>query len=163
MNSYNTICSSNATGAFPKPMLEALDQLQAQSTSFSGHVYIYDLVGQYTLHASNSITEMLGYKADDVYTFGPNGLASLIHPDDLDLVADYYQRLSTLKAQESVSIQYRMKRSDGTWCLLQSQETRLEGPNERPSTQVLGILQETTQFATSIPRELMLLGKYPST
>jgi len=164
VNSHNTICSSSTSGAFPKPMLAALEQLQAQTgKNFSGYVYVYDLAGQYTVCASRSISEVLGYTADNFYTFSPNGLANLIHPDDLDSVADYYQRLSTLKIQETISTRYRMRRSDGTWCLLQSQETRLEGPDECPSTQVLGVLQEVSQITSSISREPMLSGKQLST
>lgn len=85
----------------PQHLIEVLEQLQAQtSDTVPGSVYIYDLVDQHTLYASCSVTEMLGYTDDEIHAMGSTGLATLIHPDDLNRVAAHYQRFTTCSMEK---------------------------------------------------------------
>lgn len=104
----------------------------------SGSIYIYDLVEQRNLGGSCSVAKMLDYPCG---VKEPFGLASLIHPDDLNRVADYFQKFSTLRYDEVVRIEYRMRRADGDWCWLRSQETPLVMAIDGFPLQILGIIQ----------------------
>lgn len=157
MNTYHVACSDNFSVSLPHRLIEALGQLQAQeSNPFWGSVYIYDLVEQCTLCASCSVTAMLGYTEDAIHTMGPAGLADLIHPDDLTSVSEHYQRFTSLESGEVITIDYRMKRADGAWCWLRSQETPLVQAIEGFPRRILGIIQVISKHSMTNPGKLVL-------
>jgi PAS domain S-box-containing protein len=132
--------------ASPQRLIEALGRLQAHTIStVAGSIYIYDLVDQCTLCATSSVSAILGYADAEIDAMGPMGMAALIHPDDLLLVSDHYQRSITLRAGKVMEIEYRMMRPDGAWCWLRSHETLLVQAIDGFPLQVLGIIQDTTQ------------------
>ncbi|MDX2228244.1 MAG: PAS domain-containing protein [Leptolyngbyaceae cyanobacterium bins.349] len=125
--------------------VECLKQFELEITDHApGSVYVYDRRDQYTVQASSSIAAVLGYATEEMTALEPNGLASLIHPDDLDRVADSYQRLTTLRVGETLVVEYRMRRADETWCWLRSQETLLATAKADFPAQVLGFVQAIT-------------------
>lgn len=104
-------------------------------------IYIYDLTSQCNTYSSASLGAMLGYSEEEMQMMGAMGLAQLIHPSDLDSLSAHFQRFTTLAEGEIISIEYRMKRSNGDWCWLRSQETLMaKGEAEAPS-QILGLIQ----------------------
>lgn len=150
MKTYHTPSSDPSFVSLPQHLVKALGRLQTQEPNpILGSVYIYDLVEQRTLCASCSVAAMLGYSADAIHAMGPVGLASLIHPEDLTLVSEHYQRFITLKSGEVIAINYRMRRVDGSWCWLRSQETPLVIASDGLPLQILGIIQNLTQFSAS--------------
>lgn len=146
MNAYNPSCLGYVPIAFPQSMVEALERLQPEQLNcVIENIYIYDLVERQTLWASSSAAAILGYDDNDIRLMGSMGLANLIHPDDIDYVSEHYQKFATLRSGEVIVAEYRMKRVDGTWCYLRSQETPLVvGINGSP-IQVLGILRDIAQ------------------
>jgi PAS domain S-box-containing protein len=158
VNSREIYCSTPVV--FPKRMIEALGRLQEKTNSIAvGSIYIYDLLEQCTLCASSSIAAMLGYTAEAIHEMGPLGLANLIHSDDLNRVAEHYQRFTTLQPEEVITIGYRMKRADGTWCWLRSQDTPLVQAVDGFPLQILGILQDMSLPATRQIKRPTVLGK----
>lgn len=146
MNPCHTACSDNSSVSLPQRLVEALGRLQAHaSSSIFGSIYIYDLIEQRTLSASCSVATMLGYCTDDLSAMGENGLASLIHPDDLASVSEHYQRFSTLQSDEVIAISYRMRRADGSWCCLRSVETPCVIAIDGFPLQILGMIQVMAQ------------------
>ncbi|MGI0490261.1 PAS domain-containing protein [Alkalinema pantanalense CENA528] len=137
---------NNFLPLLPQKIIKILAQLQSSSTcTLPGSFYIYDLVEQQTLCASSSIPTLLGYTADEMHTMGMNGLANLIHPDDLQRVSEHYQHLTVLQWGEVICSEYRMQRSDGSWCWLRSQETPLPLENNDFPRQILGLIQTLVQ------------------
>jgi len=104
-------------------------------------VYIYDLVEQRNICSSRSITELLGYTSEAIEAMGEMELADLIHPDDLERVADHFLHFGALPAGVMVEISYRMKRVDGQWCWLRSRETPLVEAKAQYPRSILGIIQ----------------------
>jgi PAS domain S-box-containing protein len=153
-------CSGHASAAFSKRVIDALGQLQPQTNSSTpSRVYIYDLIDQHTLYANCSVAELLGYPAPETQTAEPIQLASLIHSDDLERVAEHYQRFSTLRPGEVITVDYRMKRADGTWRWFHAQETTLLHANDGFPLQILGMLQDLsslsiTNFTRSLANQL---------
>lgn len=142
---YDDFCSANNSVSSPQRMLAALGRLQAHTTStVLSSLYVYDLIEQRTLYASCPVATILGYTVDAVEAMSPVGLASFIHPDDLSRVAEHYQRFTALRYGEVIAIEYRMRRADGTWCRLRSQETPLVEATDGFPLQVLGMLQDIT-------------------
>lgn len=148
---------ANDFAPFSRRILEVLGRLQAHTISMAtSSVYIYDLVEQRTLCTSYPVAAMLGYTADEIDAMGPTGLASLIHPDDLDRVSMHYQRFTTLLYGKIITTEYRMKRADGTWCQLRSQETPLVQAIDGFPLQILGVLQMMTSPANRFGRSPLL-------
>jgi PAS domain-containing protein len=138
------------------PIIFWWGELQSQIAKVvPGRLYIYDLVEQQTCFASCSVLQLLGYDNATIAHLDLEGLANLIHPSDLDQIARYYQHLTTLRLGEITTIEYRMRRVDGTWCWLRSQETPwteaicpIGLTNDAP-TQILGFVQDLTNSAAN--------------
>ncbi|OUC13482.1 MAG: hypothetical protein B0A82_16925 [Alkalinema sp. CACIAM 70d] len=139
---------------WPQRMIALLKKLQTNSIdSLPGCFYIYDLIEQRNLCASSPVTSLLGYTIDEIHTIGVNGLATLIHPDDLQHVSDHYQRFTTLQWGEVICSEYRMKHSDGSWCWIRSEETPLLMAIEAFPKQILGFIQTTSPTTGGIARQ----------
>lgn len=126
-------------------LIERLGPCQPQAgSSVPGSFYIYDLVEQRTLCSSYSVATLLGYTPDEIDAMGHLGLASLMHPDDIQPVSEYFQHLTTLSDQDVLTVEYRMKHADGTWHWLRSQDTLLTQASNGLPMQVLGLVQDVT-------------------
>lgn len=123
------------------------------------NIYVYDLLNQSTLPISGSTAVMLGYTTDEIEAMPSDGLGGLIHPEDLAAIAECYQRLFTLQVGEILELEYRMRRPDGTWCWLRSQETPALADSTGIPQKILGIVQEMSPKAQFCPRELTVSGK----
>jgi PAS domain S-box-containing protein len=149
VNTHDAPFAINVSAPSSHRVIEVLGRLQAQTThTVSSSVYIYDLVDQCTLCATSSLAAMLGYTADEIHNMGAMGMASLIHPVDLNRVSDHYLRFTTLTDGDVIAVEYRMKRADGDWCWLRSQETLLVQAIDGFPLQVLGLVQDITPLLT---------------
>lgn len=155
MNSCHIPRSDNASIFSAQRLLEALGRLQSREPDRPlGRLYIFDLVEQCTLGASCSVTALLGYGSCATHSSDPVGLADLIHPDDLASVARHYQRFTTLKSGEVITLDYRMRRADGAWCVLRSQETPLVMASDGFPLQILGSIRPLAPVAPVLARRL---------
>jgi PAS domain-containing protein len=150
--------------SLPQHLIGALGRLQAQTANPAlGSVYVYDLLKQRTINASVPVAAMLGYSADAIHVIGYIGLTNLIHPEDLTSVSQHYERFSTLRSEDVIKIDYRMRKADGSWCLLRSQETPLLLGGDGLPIQILGMVQNITRRHRSIPAITPLnLAKVPT-
>lgn len=132
-------------------MAETLQKLQGKASEHVlRRVYVYDLVKQYTIHSDYSTATLLGYSTNEIDTLTSRGLECLIHPDDLDLVSAHFQRLTLLRSGDVITLEYRMRRADDTWCWLCSVETPLIlGKNGLP-LRILGIVWVMAPSSTPI-------------
>ncbi len=81
---------------------------------------------QLCLFASPAVTDLLGYLPSEIVG---TVAADLVHPDDVERVQDYlHQRLQT--PQSTASVQFRMRRRDGSWC---EAEAVVANQMDRPS------------------------------
>jgi len=152
--------SDNTSVSLPQHLIGALGRLQSRPPgAIAGSVYIYDLVDQCTLSASCSVAAMLGYTTEAIHDMGLIGLASLIHPDDLTLVSEHYQRFTTLRFGEVITIAYRMKRANDTWCHLRSRETPLVIASDGFPLQILGIIQTIPHLSLAKTRNFTLVNR----
>lgn len=148
MVNIHNVTAAIQDAPYPQRLIEALGRLQAQNIHIVPYrLCIYDLIEQHTLYASRSVAEMLGYTVEETHALSTDGLANLIHSDDLGRVADHYQQIATLHYGEAIAIQYRMRRASGSWCWLHSQETPLVQAADGFPLQVLGLLQDVTPLS----------------
>jgi PAS domain S-box-containing protein len=157
---HDNACAIPAFVSFPHRVIEVLGRLQAQTTpTVPSSLYIYSLVEQQTLCSSYSIAAMLGYTTRQIQSLDALGLAALIHPDDLQQVSEHFQRFTTLVEGEVVAVEYRMRRANGAWCWLRSQESVLVEAIGGFPLQVLGLVQDITQLVNGSSSKLVRLGR----
>lgn len=131
---------------------EMVNRLQADVDHTSPcSVYIYDLVDQYNIYSSCSLSELLGYTSDESNGMSTMGLAELIHPDDLLIVAEQFQRLAILPDGNVIEMAYRMWGADGRWHYLHSQETVFIKAIDGFPLQVIGVIRDITDCQTQFP------------
>ncbi len=160
MNACRVSSPDNFSVSSHQRLIETVGRLQAQTPNPRlGSIYVYDLVNQCTLSASCSVVTMLGYTADAIHVMGASGLANLIHPNDLNRVSEHYQRFASLRSGEVITLNYRMKRADGTWCWLHSQETLLVVADNGFPLQILGMIQIITRKPIIYTKKLLVSGK----
>ncbi|HIK27985.1 MAG: PAS domain-containing sensor histidine kinase [Oscillatoriaceae bacterium SKW80] len=70
-------------------------------------------------YASPSVEKILGYKPEDL--IGQQGF-NFIHPEDISKLSS---AASELLAGKAVSVEYRFRRQDGSWCWLESTGSNL--------------------------------------
>lgn len=154
-------CFTENSSAVPQLIVKVLEQLHTQSrdTLPTTVAYIYDLIEQRIVYTTGSVAAMLGYGSEEIQAMEPLGLAKLIHPDDLIEVADHYQHFSTVQYGEVIAVEYRMRRADGMWCWLCSQETAFEAAIDGSPRQILGVIQTLTESSPLPSREAMLFRR----
>ncbi|WP_341736661.1 PAS domain S-box protein [Microcoleus sp. CAWBG640] len=86
-------------------------------------LYIYDLLEQRNIYANRSVAEMLGYGTETIKLMGANLLPTICHPEDLPMVYEAMQKCATLKDNEFVEIDYRVRNARGEWRWLHSRDT----------------------------------------
>ncbi|MBD1909725.1 MULTISPECIES: PAS domain-containing protein [unclassified Leptolyngbya] len=151
MSNISEVCPPNTSPTLLLHTLEHLKQYcQSDADATQSSIYIYDLASQCNTYSSSSLGAMLGYSDQEMHSMGAMGLAQLIHPSDLDALSAHFQRLFTLADGEVISIEYRMKRADGTWCWLRSQETPMAMVDDAP-LQVLGLIQNINHQKSILP------------
>ncbi|MDX2244137.1 MAG: PAS domain-containing protein [Leptolyngbyaceae cyanobacterium bins.302] len=160
MSVYPNPCPTVHASSCSVCMIEALAKFQAQIVRLvPGCLYIYDLIEQHTVCASRPITEVLGYTDTAIQTMALTGLSELIHPDDLDIVANYYQHLTMLKTGDITALEYRMQRPDGTWCWLRSQEAVLTQAIAGYPLQILGVTYNLSTLSPFKSRKRIWLNR----
>ncbi|MEM9809569.1 MAG: ATP-binding protein, partial [Cyanobacteria bacterium P01_D01_bin.56] len=90
------------------------------------------------------LEETLGYTPDQLQAMGSDLTVSLIHPEDLGRVAAHHQSIAKSAVNNSDSpgeifkIEYRVRRADGEWCWLYSQDIVYLRDADGYPTQLLG-------------------------
>lgn len=103
-----------------------------------GILYVYDLVEGRNVWGNREMVDMLGYAREEIAAMGSRLLETLLHPDDLERHAAHLERLLSLRDDETVDFEYRMRCANGNWLWLHSREMVFRrGLDGRP-TQIVG-------------------------
>ncbi len=105
--------------------------------------FVYDIRSARYLHLIGAIDTVLGYSKTVLLQKGINFFLSLIDPDDLNVLQDYYALFqsnvekSSVESLHSKSLEFRIKHATGKWIWLESNLLYL---SKRKN--VLGILKD---------------------
>lgn len=108
-------------------------------------LYIYDLVEQRNVYCNSFISELLGYTPQELQKFKDGVVDELIHPDDIKLLQQHFNRCLTLKDDKYLEIEYRIKNSSGQWHWLHDKNTIFKRDSQGKPQQILGIAQDISQ------------------
>jgi diguanylate cyclase (GGDEF)-like protein/PAS domain S-box-containing protein len=83
---------------------------------------------------NSAYAEMLGYTVEDLLKLSPREVKKLVHPDDRQLIKDYYERLGA-KVRLSQRYEFRIIRKDGAERWVEAFPSRIQYRG-RPAVQV---------------------------
>lgn len=154
-----TLCDANNNSVISLPQhLTALLKWSLLPTENPelGSVYVYNLVEQRLLCASCSLANILGYTPRMIRAMNRVELTDLVHADDRLPLVMHAQQLATLQYRQVITIAYRMKRADGTWCRLSARETPFVMGSDGLPMHLLGTIQDQAQLSQTKQRENLL-------
>ena len=103
-------------------------------------IYIWDLPSNAWTFSNRD--SLLGHPAETLGNAEQH--LDMVHPDDRDRVGTYFASLRNMPEQ-TLAVEYRLKRPDGTWEWVQSRETILGRDDEGRPQQLLGTLTVITE------------------
>ncbi len=82
-------------------------------------IYVYDVQLQKNIFCNREIGELLGYTEEEITILQPSLKNELIHPEDINKLADYFEEVKKLKDNNVLELEYRFKNKKGiyTWFL----------------------------------------------
>ena len=115
------------------------------ATSSPNILYVYDISQQCNVYTNCCIAEILGYTAKEIQQIGTELLSTLTHPEDFNLLVEYWQQINIGLDGEIFEREYRMRHKDGTWRWLISRDTAFARNSEGQLTQILGTATDITE------------------
>ncbi len=117
-------------------------------------VYIFNQDTQSNEYANRSIGEVMGYSVEEIQAFGANMMPLLCHPDDLPRVFQHFKRISRLRDNEVIRIDYRMRHKQNRWVWFLSMDTVFDRDANGRVLRHLGVAADITQQKEAESRAL---------
>jgi PAS domain S-box-containing protein len=108
-------------------------------------VYIYDLVEDRNVYANKEIEAFLGYTASEVLAMGPSLGGRIFRPDDLPAIVEHHRVLREDRDAGVRELEYRCRRSDGSWRWLRSHDAVFLRDDEGLGLQIVGMAEDVTE------------------
>ena len=108
-------------------------------------LYIFDLKTNRNVYCNSFITELLGYTPTQLRKFKDGIVEELIHPEDIALLQQHFQDCLSLKEENYLEVEYRIKNNNGQWHWLHDKNTIFTRNSEGEPEQILGIAQDITE------------------
>ncbi len=122
----SSVCESGCNLSQPVPIAVPDYPLHYLIKNANDIVAVFGADGTFR-YASPSAKRILGYSLDDVV--GKNAF-EFIHPDDIGIIADTYQQALQNPGISQPMVEYRIRKQDGSWCVLEAVTTNLiQDPN----------------------------------
>lgn len=104
--------------------LEESQRFIKQITDASpGVIYLFNVQEQRNIYANKKLRSVLGYTPEEIQEMGANFFPNLIHPEDMDIYVQYFQRINAAADGETIQSEYRMKHANGQWRWLYTLDT----------------------------------------
>lgn len=113
-------------------------------------IYILNIWENKTVYINQQITKILGYTIADIYNNNSLWLQNIIHPEDLKLSHQNYEKIYHLDENQVNEMLYRIKHQNGQWrCLLFREVIFTKTPNGYPK-EILGTATDITNIINNI-------------
>lgn len=107
-------------------------------------IYVYSFRLQDNIYMNRSLTTYLGYDVDDFPEL-PNIREMIIHPADLEMLHTMREKVRLSGDDEVIEYEYRVRRSDGSWCWMNCREVVFRRDENGQSLEILGIANDVTE------------------
>lgn len=108
--------------------------------SFPGNFFVYDLEEYKSIFCNRSMEELLGYTREEMYEMGGQLIASITHPDDLNIIETHYKRMVQANGNDVHTVQLRMITKNKETLLIESVDKPFEINADGTVKLVLGFL-----------------------
>lgn len=110
-----------------------------------GGIYVYDFALGLNIYINNKYTELTGYDIDFINGLEREEFLDLFHPDDKRAIINHMKKVSESKDGEVFEIEYRFKKSDGSWFWCLSKDAVFDINEEGECTQFIGHFIDITE------------------
>jgi PAS domain S-box-containing protein len=120
-------------------------------------VYVYDVQAEKSVYQNRRLSELLGHGPDA----SPALLEwqSFIHPEDAARFPAQRDRLKAIREGETLSWEFRMRASDGTWRWFQSRDVLLSWDEKGRPLLVVGNAADISEQKETEARHALLAGE----
>ena len=108
-------------------------------------LYVYDLVQQRYIYATDRISKILGRTADELIGMGPGFLEKLSHPEDAWLLKERTAELSDAEDDQVFEYEFRLLHVDGGWRWINAREMVFTRMSDGSLREVIGTAQDITE------------------
>ncbi|WP_199246495.1 diguanylate cyclase [[Phormidium] sp. ETS-05] len=107
-------------------------------------LYIYDIEEGRNVYTNREIAGIMGYTPAEITQMGTNLFQNMLHPDDLEKLADRLEKFALAKDGEIIETEYRMQDKNGEWHWLYSRDVVFSKTADGKPKQVLGTATDIT-------------------
>ncbi|GAB4281807.1 MAG: hypothetical protein Fur0025_10590 [Oscillatoriaceae cyanobacterium] len=107
-------------------------------------LYIYDIEERRNIYTNREIAGIMGYTPAEIAQMGTNLFQNMLHPDDLEKLADRLEKFALAKDGEIIETEYRMQDKNGEWHWLYSRDVVFSKTADGKPKQVLGTATDIT-------------------
>ncbi|MFC1898674.1 PAS domain S-box protein, partial [Candidatus Cloacimonadota bacterium] len=109
-------------------------------------IYIYDIIENENVYSNKGVNKILGYSIEEVQEMGDKLIPTLMHPDDFQIyLNETHPKYQSLKDEELLTREYRMKHKDGSWFWLQSRESIFVRNADGSPKQIFGMISDISE------------------
>ena len=117
-------------------------------------IYVYDLVEHRNVYANAFLERLLGFSAEELQEKGDRIINDLIHPDDLETIAEHHQAIARTQAgnNQIFQLEYRIQDAEGKWRHFYTQDIIFERSPDGKPTQILGTAVDISDRKAAVLR-----------
>jgi two-component system, cell cycle sensor histidine kinase and response regulator CckA len=108
-------------------------------------LYLYDVVRQCNVYVNSGISKITHHSIEEVQGKDFSFLSTLLHPEDKEVVCEQVKQWETLKDDEIIELEYRLKRDEHDWRWLASSHKVFSRTPEGKPLLILGSAQDITE------------------
>jgi PAS domain S-box-containing protein len=112
-------------------------------------VYVYDLARSSYVYVNHQVSKILGFSSSEFMQKGFSHSRLLVHPDDVELLAERQRRLPMLKNGTVAECVFRMLNVHSQWVWVRSRETIFTRGKDGQTGQIIGMAEDITQRHTA--------------
>ncbi len=116
-------------------------------------MYVYDMETRSNVFINGGLTRVLGYTSEQVRDMGDTLFAQMLHPEDLDEVLAFQERILAAGDAEVLESESRARHHDGSWRVLRNYESPFLRKPDGTLKQKIGIAIDVTE-QKEVQREL---------
>ncbi|MBI4775022.1 MAG: sigma 54-interacting transcriptional regulator [Deltaproteobacteria bacterium] len=113
-------------------------------TSSLNGLYIYDLKKKFNIFINPEYTRITGYTIEHFNSLAHTTFKSLFHEDDHTKVAAHVEAISRARDDDILEIEYRFRRSDGSWIWCLSRDSVFSRDGDGSVCQFIGTFLDIT-------------------
>jgi PAS domain S-box-containing protein len=119
--------------------------IQKIADSLPGVIYLYIPHKSKITFVNYKVFQMLGYKPEEIIASGEKFLIEYIHPDDRRKFKNIYRLFSSLKNNQSLEHEYRIRNSQGEYRWFRSYEVVFSRDSNSRPREILGFAFDVTE------------------